>query len=161
MKKLLIVFALCFAALLCSCKEKDIDILSVAGETGVTTYTTHGSICLNGLDYESAQLNVTVLKIEDNVLYTCKPTYSPKTDSEEPETTAYALAEDAVFYTRDSDIVHLRNGNIENEVFYKEYTKEKFIKKFDKTENAKMYLWTNENGEISIAMMYTTTSTSE
>lgn len=159
MKKLLIIFVLMFATLLCSCKEKDVDILSVAGETGVTTYTIHGDDCLNGLDYESAQLNVAVLKIEEDTLFTCKPTYNPKTADEEPETTTYVLADDAVFYTRDSDIVHLLNGNIENEVFYKEYTKEKFIKKYNKTENAKMYLWTNENGEVSIAMLYTTTST--
>lgn len=159
MKKLLVVFMLIFAMLLCGCKEKDVEILSVAGEMGTTYYTIKGSDCLNGLDYETAEFNVAVPKIEDDVLLTCIATYNPKINTETPKTTPYVLAEDCLFYTRDSDIVHERSGDIKNEVVYKALTKEKFMKKYKKAENPKMYLWLNDMGEVSIAMLYTVTST--
>lgn len=159
MKKILLVLLLCLATLLCSCKNKDVEVISDEAEMGTTVYTIIGQKCLDGLDYESHDLNVAVPKIEDNVLLTCIATYNPKINTEIPNTTPYVLAEDCLFYTRDSDIVHERSGDIKNEVIYKEHTKEKFMKKYKKAENPKMYLWLNDMGEVSIAMLYTVTST--
>ena len=159
MKKILLIMVLCLASLLCSCKNKDLEVISDKAEMGTTTYTIIGQKCLDGLDYESHDLNVSVRKIEDNTLYTCISTYNPKINKEEPELTAYVLAQDARFYTRDSDIVQYLAGDIENEVEYKVLSQKKFMKKFKKTENAKMYLWLNDAGEVEIAMMYFTDAT--
>ncbi len=160
MKKVLLVLVLCFATLLCSCKSRDdVRVLSVNANLGTTRYTFVGEKCLDGLNYESANLNVAVVKIEDNTLHTCISTYHPKINKEMPEITTYVFAQNVKFYTRDSKIINHLEGDIENKVVYEELTEKAFIKKFKKRENPKMYLWLNDAGEVEIAMMYLTTAT--
>lgn len=159
MKKILLITVLCLATLLCSCKNKDVEVISDKAEMGTTVYTIIGQKCLDGIDYESHDLNVAVRKIEDNTLYTCISTYNPKFNKEEPTLTPYVLAQDAKFFSRDSDIVNYLAGNIENEVVYKALSQKKFMKKFKKAENPKMYLWLNDLGEVEIAMLYHTDAT--